>query len=161
MTSPLETVMGIDPGAGGALALVDRTGELREIRDMPTIEVKGKRRVVAVAVAEIVRTWNPKLAIIERSIAIKQQSADASMWFGYSAGLLEGVCAGMDLAVTLAYAVTWKRAMGVTGDKGGCRLVASRMWPAWHKHFARGRDDGRAEAALLAAYQVMQWTASA
>ena len=152
--------MGIDPGAGGALALVDRTGELRELRDMPCIEVNGKRRVVAVAVAEIVRTWQPRVAIIERSIALKKQSPDASMWFGYSAGILEGVCAGLDLAVTLAYAVTWKRAMGVTGDKGGCRIVASRMWPSWHKSFARVKDDGRAEAALLAAYQVLQWTGS-
>ena len=159
VTVPTARVAGIDPGAGGALALLDQRGELLELQDMPVIEVNGKRRVVAAGLREIISTWRPTIAIVERVISISKQSATGALNFGYSAGIVEGVLTGMDVPLTLAYPVTWKRAMGVSGDKGGCRLAASRMWPQWHRSFARVKDDGRSEAALLAAYQVMQWTA--
>ena len=48
-------------------------------------------------------------------------------------------------------------AMRVTADKGACRLMAQRMWPALSDLFARVRDDGRAEAALLGFYGRAQW----
>ena len=46
----------------------------------------------------------------------------------------------------------WKKAMGVTADKRSSRDVAARRWPTEAHRFARVRDDGRAEAALLAEY---------
>lgn len=153
------TVLGIDPGAGGALALLDAKAEIIAIEDMPVIEVNGKRRVSSAAVAEIIRTWKPSIAIVERVISISKQSAAGALNFGYSAGILEGAIAMADISLVLAYPITWKRAMGVSGDKGGCRIAAQRMWPARHKLFSRVRDDGRAESALIAAYQVMQWSA--
>jgi crossover junction endodeoxyribonuclease RuvC len=153
--------MGIDPGAGGAFALLDDSGALQFVRDMPIVEVNGKRRVSAAAVADIVGEWKPRIVIIERVGAMPKQGVSGMFAFGYSAGVLEGVCAGIGLSVMFAHPATWKRAMGVPADKGSCRLAAMRMWPEKHKLFARVRDDGRAEASLLAAYQVMQWGAVA
>ena len=44
---------------------------------------------------------------------------------------------------------TWKAAMGLTSDKDKARERASFLIPT-HKHlFARKKDDGMAEAALL------------
>ena len=155
------SVCGIDPGAGGAFALVDDQGELQFVRDMPVIMLDGKRRVVGSAVKEILDEWKPRIVVIERGISISQQSAAGSFNFGVACGILEGVCAGMGMPTTMVYPITWKKMMGVTGDKGGCRLTASRLWPHKHKLFARAKDDGRAEASLVAMYQIMQWRAVA
>ena len=154
-----ETVLGVDPGAGGALALLDAKADILEIADMPVVTVDGKRRVQSAAVAEIIRTWRPSIAIVERAISISQQSAAGSLQFGYAAGILEGAIAMAGISMAMVYPVTWKKAMGVTGDKGGCRITASRMWPNRCQLFSRARDDGRAEACLIAAYQIMQWSA--
>ncbi len=155
----IDTVMGVDPGAGGAMALLNAKAEILEVADMPVVTVDGKRRVQSAAVAEIIRTWKPSIAIVERAISISQQSAAGSLQFGYAAGIIEGCFAMADINLVMAYPITWKRAMGVSGDKGACRATASRMWPTRHKLFSRVRDDGRAEACLLAGYQVLQWGA--
>jgi crossover junction endodeoxyribonuclease RuvC len=154
-------IIGIDPGAGGAFALLNDLGELQFVRDMPVVEVNGKRRVSAAAVAEIVKEWNPRLAIIERVGAMPKQGVSGMFAFGYSAGVLEGVCAAAGVSVVFAHPVTWKRAMGVPADKGACRLAAMRMWPGKQQLFARVKDDGRAEASLIGAYHIMQWSHAA
>jgi crossover junction endodeoxyribonuclease RuvC len=69
--------------------------------------------------------------------------------FGYSAGILAGVCAGLRVPVSLHRPSVWKRAAGVPADKGGARQMAQRFWPGC-RDFDRVKDDGRAEAALLA-----------
>ena len=154
-------IVGIDPGAGGGLALLDAQSELVAVCDMPVVAVDGKRRVAAGALADMLAGWKPQLVIIEKTGARPGQGTTSMYSFGYACGILEGVCAGLGIGIVLAHPKTWKRAMGVTADKGACRIAAQRMWPVHHERFARVRDDGRAEAALLAAYQVMQWGARA
>ena len=97
------------------------------------------------------------MVVIERGISISQQSAAGSLNFGVACGILEGVCAGMGLPTTTVYPIIWKKMIGVAGDKGGCRLTASWLWPHKHKLFARAKDDGRAEASVVTIYQIMQW----
>jgi hypothetical protein len=53
----------------------------------------------------------------------------------------------------------WKRTMRVNADKDGCRARASAMWPRSSKEWALAKDDGRAEAALLAEYGRLTWQA--
>lgn len=149
-------IAGVDCGAGGAFALVNDQGELLQVRDMPTTEIKGKRRVVAAGVREIMLEWQPRIVCVERAIAIKAQSAFHSMQFGHACGVVEGVITGMGTPVSLVYPITWKRAMGVGSQKGANRLVAQRHWPDKWRLFERVKDDGRAEAALIAMFQVMK-----
>jgi hypothetical protein len=40
--------------------------------------------------------------------------------------------------------------MGLHSDKGESRALAMRLWPDHGDRFARVKDDGRAEAALIA-----------
>ena len=50
---------------------------------------------------------------------------------------------------------TWKKAMKVAGGREGkeqCRALALQLFPACAASFARKKDQGRAEAALLALY---------
>lgn len=149
--------MGIDPGAAGALALLNDDGELQFVRDMPVVVILKRRRVVASAVAEILREWKPRLAIIEKVFALPASGAFSMLTFGYAAGVLEGACAGLNIPVMQADPKVWKKAMGVTKDKGTSLQAACRMWPGKQQLFARKMDDGRAESALIAAYHIMQW----
>jgi crossover junction endodeoxyribonuclease RuvC len=50
----------------------------------------------------------------------------------------------------------WKRYFRLGPDKAEARLIAARLIPASAGSFARVRDDGRAEAALLALFGASQ-----
>lgn len=152
-------VLGIDPGAGGALAWVSRAGKLVAVADMPVVEVRGKRRVSAAEVARLMRIHDVTRVVIEGVVAMPRTGSDgrpitqgaASMLsFGYGAGILEGVAAGAGLQVEIVLPAVWKRRASVPKDKGVARQMVMRLWPASSSLFSRVKDDGRAEAALLA-----------
>ena len=58
----------------------------------------------------------------------------------------------MALAIPLTRVspLTWRKALQVPRGKDGSRLRASELLPAYAELWRRRRDDGRAEAALLA-----------
>ena len=152
-------VLGVDPGVGGALAWVTAAGVLIAVADMPVIEVRGKRRVCAAEVARLMRIRPVLKVVIEGVVAMPRvgkdgrqntQGAASMLSFGYSAGILEGVAAGVGLEVEIVLPAVWKRRALVPKDKGVVRQMVTRLWPASSMHFARVKDDGRAEAALLA-----------
>lgn len=148
-------ILGIDPGAGGALAWVSGDGNLIEVADMPVIEVRGKRRICAPSLAQLFDKRAVSLVAIEGVGSMPGQGVASSFAFGYSAGILEGMAAGFGLPVQITRAAEWKRKAGVPADKGAARQMASRLWPGAAAQFARAKDDGRAESALLA-----RWAAS-
>lgn len=143
-------ILGIDPGAKGALAWVTGDGHLIEIADMPFVEVRGKDRVSAQGIAHLLRKRDVSLVVIEGVGSMPKQGVASSFAFGYAAGILEGVASGAGLPVQITQAAIWKRKAGVPADKGAARQMATRMWPGAADQFKRVKDDGRAEAALLA-----------
>lgn len=145
-----RVILGIDPGAKGALAWVTGDGHLIEVADMPVAEVNGKLRVSAQGVAHLMRKREISLVAIEGVHAFSKGSNSSSLAFGYAAGLLEGVASGMGLPVEITRAAVWKRKAAAPTDKGAARQMASRYWPGAADQFKRVKDDGRAEAALLA-----------
>ncbi len=145
-------ILGLDPGASGALALLSDTGALLEIADTPNVKVNGKTRISAPLLAKLIRAWSPTRAVVELVGAMPGQGVSSTFAFGYSAGMLEGVLAMGGVPVTFVRPADWKRAMHVTADKGSSRLMAQRLWPNHAGHFARVKDHGRSEAALLALY---------
>jgi Holliday junction resolvasome RuvABC endonuclease subunit len=148
-------VLGIDPGAKGAFAWVSSDGHLIEVADMPFVEVRGKPRVSAQGVAHILRKREVSLVAIEGVGAMPKQGVASSFAFGYAAGILEGVASGAGIPVQITQASVWKRKAGLSADKGAARQTAIRYWPGAADQFKRVKDDGRAEAALLA-----RWAAS-
>lgn len=145
-----KIVLGIDPGAGGALAWVTRDGNLIETEDMPVINVRGKRRVCSASLVKLFDRRPVSLVVIEGVGSMPGQGVASSFAFGYGAGLLEGIASGFGLPLQITRAAEWKRKAGVPADKGAAREMASRYWPGAADRFARVKDDGRAEAALLA-----------
>jgi hypothetical protein len=80
--------------------------------------------------------------------------ADGELAFGRCRGLVEGVLASLAIPAIFITSPAWKRVVGIApgrnGAKDAARSEAIRRWPAKASLFARVKDDGRAESALIA-----------
>lgn len=149
-------ILGIDIGASGALALLSDTGELLDVADMPVLRDGPKSRptVNGPLLAQIVQRWKPDRAFIEFVGARPGEGPVGAFAFGRSRGCCDGVLAAFGIPAAYIAPAAWKRAIGIPpgkdGAKDAARSEAIRRWPAKADLFARVKDDGRAEAALIA-----------
>jgi crossover junction endodeoxyribonuclease RuvC len=155
-------VLGGDPGASGALAFlfIDRgSGEVLGVRfeDMPTFESRkaGKTHTIMdePQLAHLIRSVGRiDAAFVEQVGAMPGQGVVSMFKFGYAAGVLRGVLAGLAIPVQPLTPVEWKRAVrlpaGATKDDS--RRRAGQLFPDVSPHLTRKKDNGRAEAALIA-----------
>lgn len=143
------SVVGIDPGVSGAIAFV---GDEVECFDMPTIEIRGKRRVCPVSLRSIL--WrmldDVDAVVLEHVQGVQGTGATSAFSFGRSFGVVEGVVAGLSMPLTLVRPQVWTKDLCVSRDKGAHRQAAINLWPKHADLFSRVKDDGRADAALLA-----------
>lgn len=153
-------VLGVDPGGSGALALLHGGGLL--VADMPVFQVmRGKTAKAEVdvrAIFDLLDEWKPDVCYFEQVGGIPGQAASAAFNFGRAVGLAEAAVKGCGARFVAVAPATWKRRMGLpTGKdkkaaKDASRSMATNMFPASAAAFRRVKDDGRAEAALLAEY---------
>jgi len=140
--------VGIDPGMNGAIAVLDDAAAIVELYDMP---VAGGS--VSVQLLATLAAWGHDCygtVVIEDVHAMPRQGVTSSFGFGRSKGVVEGVFAGAGRPLTYIAPGKWKRDLRLTKDKGACRQRAVELWPSWVDSFKRAKDDGRAEAALIA-----------
>lgn len=144
-------VLGIDPGLGGAFALYDTSLDFLIVHDMPTLPAaKGKRSISPVGCAEIVATTQPDVIFVERVSAMPKQGVTSSFNFGLGYGVILGVIGAVKVPYHLVSPREWKQRYRLGSDKKLSRAAASRLYPQHAGSFNRAKDDGRAEAALLA-----------
>jgi len=147
-------VIGIDPGVSGAVAVLMR-GPLEpavHCWDMPTVEVRGKRHVCPHGLRDLLASGhgaNIDAVVLEHVQGVQGTGATSAFSFGRSFGLVEGVVAGLSLPLVLVRPQAWTKALGLSRDKGAHRQAAANLWPRQASLFARVKDDGRADAALL------------
>lgn len=151
--------IGFDPGKSGAIALL-RGEQLIDVADMPIVADK----VSPALVAEIVTRYCERISgyagtggvtcVIEDVSAMPGQGVTSMFTFGRSKGVLEGVCAAKGLRTTYVRPSQWKRDLRISKEKASARRLATELWPARAGLFARVKDDGRAEAALIALWGV-------
>lgn len=149
-------ILGIDIGAAGALALLSDAGELIDVADMPVLRDGPKSRptVNGPLLAQIIQRWQPSRAYIEFVGARPGEGPTGAFAFGRSRGVIEGCLAAFGVPASHIAPAAWKRAVGIPpgrdGAKDAARSEAIRRWPAKAELFARVKDDGRAESALIA-----------
>ena len=159
---PVTRVLGIDIGVVGALALLTDAGELVDIADMPVLAdvPAGRRTVNGPLLAATVFRWQAKRAFVEMVGARPGEGAVGAFAFGRSRGIVEGVLAAANVPATFIAPASWKRAIGIPPGKDGAkdraRSMAISRWPAQADRFARVKDDGRAEACLIAVAGIMK-----
>ena len=150
-------VAGIDPGVTGAIAFYfPEHPERVSVDDMSIVagEVDGA------ALARKLLQFKPDCVFLERIHFMPKSSkpAIASMFQGF--GCIKGVVASLGIPLVVVATAVWKPAIGLAIGQGktpsdkheSSRLMALRTFPAVAEHFARKKDHGRAEAALIAMY---------
>lgn len=160
----MPAFLGVDPGLSGALAKV---GRVVQVIDMPTMTMhSGKRRIDMAALATILAEWRDEgetlFATVEDVHSMPGQGVSSVFSFGFSAGAVQQALASAEIPVKLVQPATWKAMYGLRGgrdNKDASRAKASELFPGSKSLWARKKDDGRAEAVLLAAYgSKLQWT---
>ena len=152
----MHYLLGIDPGLDGAIAILNKNGELIEVFDMPTVEVKVgksmKRRVSPeLLTSELRGKWEMvDAAWVEQVASSPQMGVSSAFSFGESYGILKGVLAAMHIPCHTVLPGVWKRDLKLNASKDGSRAKAIQLWPAHAGEFKRVKDDGRAESALIA-----------
>lgn len=145
---PARVILGVDPGASGALAFFrpDRPAEI-EVYDTPLAD----KQVDAAELARIIRASGATEAIIERVSAMPKQGVSSTFKFGMSYGAVLAAVGVLGLPLRQETPGRWKKHFRLTADKEQARGLAIRTWPA-SPDFRRKKDHGRAEAALLARF---------
>ena len=121
--------------------------------------VVGKHVSVPLVV-EIFQDWTTEdsgtdiICVIEDVWSSPQMGVTSAFSFGRSKGLVEGIATMSDCRIEYVSPVQWKRGMKLGKDKGKARDMAMKRWPVRRDLFKRVKDDGRAEAALIALWQV-------
>lgn len=152
-------IAAIDPGLSGAVAFLklraDGTVGLLYIEDMPTAQAKQgksmKAHLLIPALADILRNplFYPQHVVIEEVAAMPGQGVTSMFRFGYCAGAIAGVCAGLGLPTSFVRPQVWQKVAGVRhGDDAG-RLRAIQVFPRQSNLFKRKMDHNRADAALI------------
>jgi hypothetical protein len=166
-----DLYFGIDPGVSGAVACLDPHGHFLGVEDMPTTTATtGRRAVSASLLAGLLRRWmddagaEPRdcLACIEQVNSRPGESHVASFSFGRSWGVALAVPEALQIPSLLVTPQRWKKQAGLPpgAGKDASRALAMARFPEAAQHLTRKRDDGRAEALLIAlfAFQTQKGT---
>jgi crossover junction endodeoxyribonuclease RuvC len=152
-------VIGIDPGISGAISVFSRfPNTLHDVFDMPTLEVDSgktkKRHISASGLRDILVSFPTAHVVIEKVGAMPGQGVSSMFNFGRSAGIIEGVVAALRMPHTYVTPATWTKAVGRAAGKDASRMRAMELFPSKADLFKRAKDDGRADAALIAYWYI-------
>jgi len=145
--------MGIDPGVNGAIGFVDSAGAFVAVFDMPTLTTTtGRKQLDFAQLAAIVAKHAPAFSLVERVASRPGEGAVGAFAFGMTYGGILGVIGTLAAAHDLIQPAVWKRKAGIPAgaDKGASIQLAIRLLPAAAPMLTRKKDDGRAEALLIA-----------
>lgn len=174
--SAIDIIIGVDPGLSGGIAIL-HGGKFNCVYDMPkrvkSVQRKRNRNgqmqdypkyeVDAGALAGILREWvtSQTFALIEQVSAMRKgkendkQGTVSSFTFGDSFGAARSVCEiylSQDRVCRVVPTV-WKKYFGLLRQpKDAARQKAIELVPEAAGVLTRKKDDGRADAILIAKY---------
>lgn len=161
-SKPRPLLMGVDPGFGGACAVVDMDRRLIiDMIDMPVFQKPSEARKQGFLTyldvhkfASLIDMYAPMvaLAVLEEPGAMPEQGLSSTFRFGHVCGQIHGALAGHYIPVALAKPGVWKNAMALTSNKDDSRRRASMEFPAFGGLWGLKKHNDRAEAALLCVY---------
>jgi crossover junction endodeoxyribonuclease RuvC len=152
------TILGIDPGLSGALALLRPDGALA-VHDMPTLQAGKRREIDEIELARLIDAAGPiERAVLEQVGVRPGEGAVGAFSFGRGYGLIRGILRAHFVPVVDVTPQRWHRAMGIKAGAGkdASRALAKELFQHQAELFARVKDDGRAEAALIALWGTRQ-----
>lgn len=152
--------LGIDVGLQGAIAVVDDKRNVVAVHDMPTntVETNGKTRkrvdarALCVLLAALKKQYVPAAVWVEDVHATPWDGAVGAFSFGRSAGVTEAAIAAAGMVARYVKPALWKAKLNVPKDKDASRARATELVASGWAHWPRKKDDGRAEASMIALY---------
>jgi hypothetical protein len=159
----VTAIIAIDPGLTGAIAFYD--GERLAVDDMPVYTVRKATRVNLHDLAAIIanaRIMGAYDALVEHVGAMPKQGVASAFNFGFTTGAIHGILAALGMESHTVVPAQWRFGVGLmhlpNGDKrdrkAASRARAIELFPDYAHLFARAKDDGRADAALMAWWYV-------
>lgn len=153
----MRLTLGCDPGQSGCIALL-ADGEPAGFIDMPTMpRAAGGHEVNAAALAARLRealhlhAGAHVFAVVEQVGSMPNQGLASTFRFGQSDGILRGVLGALGISYMTVAPVRWKNHFGLKGqEKDAARALAIRRFPSAALDLARKKDQGRADALLIA-----------
>lgn len=157
-------IIGVDPGVGGAVVVLNQKGEYIDHLDMPSVKVGSKSRVNAAAIAAFLRKSIDALpfhhvsllhAFIEQVGAMPKQGVSSMFTFGHACGVVEGVIIGLGIPYTKVTPQAWKKSAGLIGsNKDAARSRAIQLYPGLRALDAVIKGQAIADALLIARHGV-------
>jgi crossover junction endodeoxyribonuclease RuvC len=142
-------IAGIDPGANGGLAMIGYTEE-QYVVPVPKVGKDVDERMWWLH-------WHDALKeahhiFIEQVGAMPGQGVTSMFNFGDRFGFVKALAYSAGVPVSFIRPQEWKKIVGIpTGsEKGASRIRASQLFPNDADKWSRVKDDGLAEAALIA-----------
>lgn len=148
-------IIGIDCGFSGAIAIWRPFIQSLYVYDMPTLpNAKGKTELDLHTLFDLLTPEDdgPHMAVVEQVGAMRGQGVSSMFRFGQGYGAIQMALAGHKIPTQFVTPGKWKGHFGLTRDKGVSRGLAMQRFPERADMFKRVKDDGRAEAALIALY---------
>ena len=154
----MEIFIGIDVGVSGALAAINKDGDILALCDMPTELKKNKKKRVDGRelnswVNSVVDFCAPckVVAVVEAVASMPRDGSASAFAFGDSLGVIRGVLACHLFRTEFVTPVSWKRHHKMLGtDKDYSRTVAKLRLPS--AVLPLKKDHGKADALLMAVY---------
>lgn len=153
----VKFICGIDPGLTGAIAFIKNEGvgpDDLHVFPMPVLKINSKNTLDDYEFARMVDEYAKETehAFLEKVGAMPKQGVTSSFNFGTSYGIARGLIAANFIPRTLVAPVLWKKGLRVQADKDAARARASELMPAHSRKWKMKKQDGLAEAALIALY---------
>jgi crossover junction endodeoxyribonuclease RuvC len=147
-------ILGIDPGLSGAIAVLDLSNKLLAVHDMPTTTIRSgksdKRQLSEAMLSSLVKQTNAQHSYLEFVSARPGQGVASMFNFGVGYGAIRGVLAGLGVPMSTVTPAKWQRDLNLAKGKDANRARAAQLFPEFAYLFSRVKDDGRADAALIA-----------
>ena len=145
-------VLGIDPGASGALVVLDNDQPV-EWMEMPTYQPSSHRKVNCAELSAWIDNLQVEKAFIEQVHAMPGQGVSSMFYFGHSVGSVMGVLGALKIPVKEIRPVVWKKRAGLLNtDKDAARSKAINIWPKWRALDKKIKGQALADAALIALF---------
>jgi Holliday junction resolvasome RuvABC endonuclease subunit len=140
--------VGIDPGVTGGLAVIHK-GQLSGVEPMPVHD----GRADGMAIDEMLGEWEPDAVYLEDTHPMPKNGSIASFSLGLNTGIVIGAVTANAFRLVRVRPQLWKKKMGLTGkDKNASRGLARELFPDFADRFKLVKNDGLAEACLIARY---------
>jgi hypothetical protein len=141
-------ILGIDPGLKGGLGFYFPAVGRVAMEDLPVADGE----INAPMLSRRVKDFMPAMVILEKVHSMPKQGVASTFKFGMSFGIIRGVVCALDIPLYLVPPQEWKKHYQLNADKEKSRAKAIQLFPKNADRMERKKDEGRAEAALLAKY---------